>query len=720
MTSADARGAAVEYRGRVASVPLGVRVFCVVAVAYAAGAVLSWQSFGAGSSPTFFPPAGVTVAAMLLTRRSLWPVIVGAVVVAELAVDGLYGSDALAALGYTAANSVEPLVGASLVLAWCGGAPDLREREDLARFVAGACLLAPLVGGIVGAAVNAAYTGAVFLPGVLHWWAGDGVGALVVGAPILLWPLQAHILKRQWVESALVLGLTAALSTISLSITVPLEVPMLPLLAWAALRLDVLGAALAGLVLAFTANTMTALGYGIFAGLPYPPPARLAVAQVFIAVVVVVAMVIAQESAGRVAAVKQRQAEQRERVRLESLAQLAQLLSAAMTPEQVGKAAVSQLVNDAGAQALSLSLVSADGRSLEWVSMAGFPTDLEQSVRPGVPLAEPSGNAEAVRTRRPVVFRTPAEYLQRFPQRAEWMAATGAASLGAWPLLSGTNAIGALGLLWTRPQPLDAAQLAYASAVATMVAQALVRARVYADEHARAAVLYAAVLPASPVEIPGLEVAERYEPADVVHGLGGDWYDIMQLPSAQTYLAVGDVVGHGLPAVQDMAQLRNAGRALALQGLSPAQLLAELNTFARHTSNGKFATMTVAVFDPVSCVLTYARAGHPPALLRRGGGQVARLDEAGGPALGARESASYTQIAVGVRPGDTLVAYTDGLIERRGQDFDVAISRAATIIAGWLGERSLLDECCHLTAALAPAPRDDDVCVLAVRFESKH
>jgi serine phosphatase RsbU (regulator of sigma subunit) len=151
--------------------------------------------------------------------------------------------------------------------------------------------------------------------------------------------------------------------------------------------------------------------------------------------------------------------------------------------------------------------------------------------------------------------------------------------------------------MWTRPQPLDAAQQAYASAVANMIAQALPRARRYADEHARAAALQAAVLPTHPV-VAGLEIAVCYQPADAARGLGGDWYDAMALPTNRTYLAVGDVVGHGLPAVEDMVQLRAAGRALAMQGLSPARLLAELNTLTRHASQGKYATMTVAVSTP--------------------------------------------------------------------------------------------------------------------------
>ena len=130
-------------------------LFGWVALPYLAGSVLSWQTFGAGIGPAFFPPAGVTVAAMLLNRRALWPVIVAAIVVAELAVDLRYGAAVRTAAGFALANSVEPLVGASLVWAWCKGPPDLRERADLARFVAGAMVLGPLAGGVIGGVITA-------------------------------------------------------------------------------------------------------------------------------------------------------------------------------------------------------------------------------------------------------------------------------------------------------------------------------------------------------------------------------------------------------------------------------------------------------------------------------------------------------------------------------------------------------------------------------------
>ena len=574
-------------------------LFAGVALAYLTGAVLSWQSFGAGVSPAFFPPAGVTVAAMLLTPRSRWAVIISAIVVVEMAVDLHYGVGVRAASGFALANSLEAVIGASLVLAWCNGVPDLRARGDLSKFVAAACVAGPLVGGLIGGAVSAVSNDISLPTAVVHWWAGDGIGALVVGAPILLWPTQSHILRTRLAETALVVAVTAALSLTALWWQAPPTLLLLPVMAWAAFRLDVIGAAVAGAVLAFTVNYMTGSGRGLFGESNLGAPARLALTQVFIAVIVLVAMLIAQEAAGRVAAVRAREAERRERDRLQILAQLAQLLSAALTPTQIGDAVVKQLFNDAGAQAVALGLVAPDGRRLEWVRMAGYPQLVHDKFAGGILLDDLSAATEAVRTGRPVVIGSSAEYPRRYPDKGDMMALTGAEALVNWPLTSGANPIGALGMMWTRPQPLDAAQLAYISAVATMVGQALVRAQVYADEHARAAVLQAAVLPTEPADkVAELDLAVSYEPADAEHGLGGDWYDVMALPKQQTYLAVGDVVGHGLPAVEDMAQLRSAGRAMAVQGLPPAQLLAELNTFTAHASHGRFATMAVAVFDP--------------------------------------------------------------------------------------------------------------------------
>jgi serine phosphatase RsbU (regulator of sigma subunit)/integral membrane sensor domain MASE1 len=692
-------------------------LFVFVALAYSAGAVLSWQSFGAEITPAFFPPAGVTVAAMLLTPRSRWAVIVTAIVVAELAVDRYYGVGVPAASGYALANSVEPAVGASLVLAWCKGVPDLRTRGDLAKFLAGACVAGPLVGGLIGGTVSAVSNHTAWITAVVHWWVGDGIGALVVGAPILLWPRQAHKLRARLAETAVVLGVTAVLSLAVFWWQAPPSLLLLPVMAWAAFRLDVIGAALAGAVLAFTVNYMSGSGHGIFAESDLSAPVQLAVRQGFIAVMVLVAMLIAQEAAGRVAAVRAQEAERRERDRLQILAQLAQLLSAALTPSQIGDAVVKQMFNDAGAQAVGLGLVTPDGLRLEWVRTAGYPQLVHDKFAGGIPLDDLTAATEAVRSGEPVMIGNSAEYQRRYPNSGDLMTRTGAEALVNWPLTSGAQPIGVLSMMWTRPQALDAAQLAYISAVATMVGQGLVRAQVYADEHARAAVLQAAVLPTEPADVANLDLAVCYEPADAEQGLGGDWYDVMALAKQRTYLAVGDVVGHGLPAVEDMAQLRSAGRAMALQGLPPAQLLAELNTFTAHASHGRFATMAVAVFDPRAGALSYGSAGHPPALLRRSrDGKVVRLLDAQGPVLGPIRDASYTEGQVRLEPGDILVMYTDGLIEGRGSDIETGISQAQRLIEGWRSDTALVEGCRQLTETLALPPRRDDLCVLIVRL----
>lgn len=695
-----------------------VGLFAVVFLAFLAGAVLSWESFGSDVGPSFFyPAAGVTVAAMMLSRRALWPAVVAAVIAAEILVDTSYGNPLALAAGFAAANVVEPLIGASIVLAWCGGWPDLRRRRDFVAFIAGACLVGPLVGGLIGGTVLWTLDGAPWFGSVLNWMAGDAIGVLVVAAPILLWHNQSYIVRQRPWETAGVLLVTAVLSAVAFGTQAPPSMLLLPVLAWAALRLDMLGAALAGGVAAFLANMMATRGLGLFSNIAVSLEARVALTQAFVAVIVVVAMLIAQEAAGRMSAVREREAERRERMRLETLSHLAQELSAALTPGDIGEALAGQVLNEAGATAVNLGLISPDGRTLEWVVMSGHPPSVVDEFGGGVALTERTVATDVVRSGKPIAIRNAAEYAATYPDKVHWLRLSRAESVVGWPLAAGAEPFGALLMVWSDPQPLNIAQRAYVSAVATMVGQALVRAKVYADEHARAAVLQSAVLPTTPGATPGLDVCVTYEPADVAEGLGGDWYDVMTLPENRTYFAVGDVVGHGLPAVEDMAQLRSAGRALAHQGLPPATLLAELNSFTRDASQGKFATMAVAIFDPDESSLSYSSAGHPPSLLRRAAtGEVSRLSDAQGSVLGPVHDAGYTESRLHIAPGDVLVMYSDGLVERRGVDIDAGIAGLERMILDWHPDTPLSNYCDALQERLAPRPRTDDICIIAVRF----
>jgi integral membrane sensor domain MASE1 len=179
-----------------------IGLFVIVFLGYAAGAVVSLKAFGASElGPAFFPAAGITAAAMISTRRTRWPAVVAAIILAEFLVDLYAGNAPGAVAGYALANAVEPLIGATLALAGCGAVPDLRRRRDLLLFVAGACVVGPLCGALIGGSTVAWHLGAWWPGAVLRWFASDALGALVVGAPILLWPRQVHILRERPAEA---------------------------------------------------------------------------------------------------------------------------------------------------------------------------------------------------------------------------------------------------------------------------------------------------------------------------------------------------------------------------------------------------------------------------------------------------------------------------------------------------------------------------------------
>jgi serine phosphatase RsbU (regulator of sigma subunit) len=191
------------------------------------------------------------------------------------------------------------------------------------------------------------------------------------------------------------------------------------------------------------------------------------------------------------------------------------------------------------------------------------------------------------------------------------------------------------------------------------------------EEHRLALRLQRAITPrtAVPVPTPGLDVAARYRPAGPGSLVSGDWYDTVPLPDGQIFLAVGDIAGHGIDAVTGMVALRNCLRGLAITGAGPADLLDWLNKIAFHLTDGIIGTAVCGLFDPRTRSLRWARAGHlPPVLVRDGAAQTLPLPE--GVLLGADPEARFTEETLPLRPGDALVLFTDGLIERHDEPID--------------------------------------------------
>lgn len=172
------------------------------------------------------------------------------------------------------------------------------------------------------------------------------------------------------------------------------------------------------------------------------------------------------------------------------------------------------------------------------------------------------------------------------------------------------------------------------------------------------------------------DIAVRYLPASGSLNICGDWYDVVDLPPDRYSIAIGDVVGHGLEAAAVMGMLRSALSAAIRAIPSPAQALEVLGLYARAVDGALATTVAKVLIDPRSRLIIYSNAGHPPPVLLSPDGSCRLLDQATDPPLGARpEHVPRPQAGLSYTRGDTLVLYTDGLIERRGEDIDTGLAR---------------------------------------------
>ncbi|MEU0075458.1 SpoIIE family protein phosphatase [Streptomyces sp. NPDC006332] len=177
-------------------------------------------------------------------------------------------------------------------------------------------------------------------------------------------------------------------------------------------------------------------------------------------------------------------------------------------------------------------------------------------------------------------------------------------------------------------------------------------------------------------------ITVRYLPATRSMNVCGDWYDVVDLTPERYAAAVGDVVGHGLQAAAIMGMLRSALSAAIRAIPSPAQALEVLGLYARSLDGATAATAVKVLIDTRSRLIIYSNAGHPPPVLLHGDGTFELLDQATDPPLGARpHHVPRPQAGLSYTPGDTLVMYTDGLIERRDEDIDVSLARLTTALA---------------------------------------
>ncbi|BDH08015.1 MULTISPECIES: SpoIIE family protein phosphatase [Streptomyces] len=271
--------------------------------------------------------------------------------------------------------------------------------------------------------------------------------------------------------------------------------------------------------------------------------------------------------------------------------------------------------------------------------------------------------------------------------------------------------------------------------LAARAAVCIDNARLYRREHERALILQRSLLPPGDPEASGLDIACRYLPGNAATEVGGDWFDVIELPGHRTALVVGDVMGRGLRAAVAMGELRTAVRTLALLDLEPAEVLSALDEIARglgtpggvqqatraarqprdaDLSEVYLATCVYAVYDSVTRRCTFANAGHLPPVLVEPGEPALMLDVPPGMPLGVGGE-PFEEVEVELPEGALLALYTDGLVESRDHPLDEGLQAFVQALTD--PSRPLEDVCDHVLNSLDTRHGEDDIALLMARVQ---
>ncbi|MEU8779731.1 SpoIIE family protein phosphatase [Streptomyces sp. NPDC048606] len=281
------------------------------------------------------------------------------------------------------------------------------------------------------------------------------------------------------------------------------------------------------------------------------------------------------------------------------------------------------------------------------------------------------------------------------------------------PLVARGKVIGAVAVTRLRArEPFDAQDCVLIDELVARAALNIDNARMYTTQRQAALTLQRSLTNSALPRVAGLELTGRYLPASE-HDVGGDWFDVIQLPRGRTGLVIGDVMGHGIHAAAVMGQLRTAVRTLARLDVPPAEMLRSLDAVVADLGEDEMATCVYAVHDPAAGGCVVARAGHPPPAVAAPDGTVRFLQGPPGTPLGTGGGHAFRTEEVPLPPGSLLALYTDGLIESRDRDLDEGMDRLAHALRQ--PARPLEELCEGILTRLLPGAAQDDVAVLLAR-----
>ncbi len=332
----------------------------------------------------------------------------------------------------------------------------------------------------------------------------------------------------------------------------------------------------------------------------------------------------------------------------------------------------------------------------------------------------PTGVANVIRTGRAELYRDiPEGLLEAAARSEEELRVTrdlGLVSALIVPLRARERTLGAITFIAAESgRHYEDADLRLAEDLAYRAALAIDNARLYERERGIAETLQRSLLPDRLPELPGISLGAGYVPAESELEVGGDWYDVIPLGGARVGVVIGDVVGHGIRAATVMGQVRSALRAYALEGHRPSEVIERLNgMLAAGGPHSMVGTLLLLVYDPAAGTVRYASAGHLPPLVLSPAGEHRYLDGGRTTPLGVRSTVPLREGEAKLERGSTVLLYTDGLVERRGEALDRGLARLATLAADSAG--SAQDVCDRVLERLQrDGPVVDDMALIVAQ-----
>ena len=355
---------------------------------------------------------------------------------------------------------------------------------------------------------------------------------------------------------------------------------------------------------------------------------------------------------------------------------------------------------------VAILLLDADSQQLVARAAKGIEEEVERGVR--IPLGR--GFAGRIAAERVPIFIADVDHADVLnPILRE----KGIVSLLGVPLIVEGDVIGVLHVGSLSPREFGQADLAVLQIAAARAAPAIEHARLSAalqHEHDVSMALQRSLLPKRLADLVGVKVATRYLPAR--EEVGGDWYDVFELPRGRVGVVIGDVVGHGIAAAALMGRLRTALHSYAIEGHGPGRTLELVDRFVQSLNESAMATAAYAVFDTYTSTLHYATAGHlPPVVISAGEARALGVTPA--PPLGAFPYGRCPEHELSLQSGEILLLYTDGLVERRGVPLNTGIDALATAVRG---ARTPEEACAFAVADLVPVVGlSDDVAIVSLQ-----